>query len=152
MQQIFMQIPALVFCVVVCVMFFRTRKQLNSVKSDLEKAKQNGIMQDLEFATTDQLMEELTSRKDMYVLLTPHENKGDRIGMEITVQGMQPHILIQTLQAATMLMCTQMEKKGFSAPRHMPPISDWSKNNFPFGDQTDSDSDSFPDQSEPWQD
>lgn len=89
-----------------------TQKKLNKV---IEKKNQN-ILEDLELATSEQLLEELRKRPKLpYVMLSPVLDE-ETNGITIEVHNMSPTPAVQILAVATKITICELKKRGVKLP------------------------------------
>lgn len=84
-------------------------------------------MDDLEFATKEQLLKEFRSRpNNSYILLMPLNQK-DEAGMKIELNSFNPYDSVSLLHLATSLIFRDMKSRGMSVP-DLPPIEELDDN------------------------
>lgn len=82
----------------------------------IEELKSQSLMEDLEYATKEQLLKEFRNRpNNSYILLCPM-NTQDETGMRIELNSFTPYDSVSLLHLATMLIFKEMKKKGMSVP------------------------------------
>ena len=89
----------------------------------IEFIQTQSLLEDLEFATKEQLLKEFRARpNNSYILLSPMNTK-DEAGMKIELNSFTPYDSVSFLHLATMLIFREMKKKGMSVPS-LPKIMD----------------------------
>ena len=89
----------------------------------IESLKSQAVLDDLELATKEQLLNEFRKRpNNSYILLLPMSNK-DEQGIKIELNRFTPYDSVGLLHLATSLIFRQMKNKGMSLPE-LPSILD----------------------------
>lgn len=100
------------FCYDIWQKFIKLKKE----HEELLQKKQNDILEDLEFATTDQLFNELRHRSGKpFVLLSPIAND-DQEGLNIEVHSIAPIPCLQILSLAANLTYKELKYRGINVP------------------------------------
>ena len=101
---------------VVCIFLaYKVLHYRNVHKAHLEIRKQ-GILEDLELATSDQLLGELRKRPALpYLMLFPLEGE-DHKGLSIEVHNIPPVPCMQMLHVAAALTLQELKKRGVDIP------------------------------------
>jgi Flp pilus assembly protein TadB len=82
----------------------------------IENMQSQSLLEDLEYATKEQLLKEFRNRpNNSYILLSPM-NTQDETGMKIELNSFTPYDSVSLLHLATMLIFKEMKKKGMSVP------------------------------------
>ena len=85
-------------------------------KNQLEFTKKTNVLDDLDLATTDQLLEQFRNRpNNSYILLLPIKTD-DEQGLKIECNSFSPHDSISMLHLATNLMIREMKNRGIATP------------------------------------
>jgi len=91
--------------------------------SKLKKQLQMSLPEDLELATSEQLMDELRRRPQMkYILIMPIKSK-DQQGLSVEIHGVPPDVSVAVLQAATFVTTKELRDRGHEIP-DMPGMSE----------------------------
>lgn len=86
------------------------------VRDELNLVQSRGVMEDLELATTDQLLKEFRGRPDnVYVILTPIDNK-DEQGLKIELNNISAYDGLVMLKLASTIIHREMESRGMKVP------------------------------------
>lgn len=100
--------------------FVKSNKQVVVLKKQL----QGSLLEDLELATSDQLMGELRRRPSHpYILLMPIKSQ-DHQGLSVEIHGVPPAMSIAVLRMATMVTTKELQERGVEIPEMddmMPP-------------------------------
>jgi hypothetical protein len=89
----------------------------------IESLQSQAVLDDLELATKEQLLNEFRKRpNNSYILLLPMSNK-DEQGIKIELNRFTPYDSVGLLHLATSLIFRQMKNKGMSLPE-LPSIID----------------------------
>lgn len=89
----------------------------------IESLQSQAVLDDLELATKEQLLNEFRKRpNNSYILLLPMSNK-DEQGIKIELNRFTPYDSVGLLHLATSLIFRQMKNKGMSLPE-LPSILD----------------------------
>ena len=89
----------------------------------IESLQSQAVLDDLELATKEQLLNEFRKRpNNSYILLLPMSNK-DEQGIKIELNRFTPYDSVGLLHLATSLIFRQMKNKGMSLP-DLPSIID----------------------------
>lgn len=84
-------------------------KQVLNVKALFNEQVKSGVMQDLQLATSEQLMEEIKRRNEFFIMMYSKNSKDQDIdGMEMLVCGLSPLKTITTLQTSARLLKMQV--------------------------------------------
>lgn len=87
---------------------------------DFQKLKNQSILDDLELATSDQLLNELRTRKGKpFLMLSPMQGE-DFSALSIEIHGIEPVSCFQMLQLATALTFQELRKRGVEIPDFNP--------------------------------
>lgn len=87
------------------------------LRNELQNTQDRGILDDLEFATKDQLLKEFRSRpNNIYVLLTPVDNKSEQ-GMKIELNNCNSYDAVTMLHLSTILIHKEMKQRGMQVPK-----------------------------------
>ena len=113
-------IVAIVALSVTCVILSRiVFKYRHDHKVHVQHRKQN-MLEDLELATSEQLMGELRKRTGFpYLLLSPIENE-DNKGISIEIHNIQPIPCLQMLTIATSMTAHELKRNGVELPDGFP--------------------------------
>lgn len=111
------------FCVAsqvfICRFCYDLWQQLSKIKKEheeLQQRKNKDILQDLEFATTDQLFNELRHRSGKpFVLLSPVATD-EQEGLNIEVHSIPPIPCLQILSLAANLTYKELKCRGIDVP------------------------------------
>ena len=99
-------------CVALSYLVFNYR---HKHKAHLQQRRQN-MLEDLELATSDQLLGELRKRPGVpYLLLSPIE-EADHKGMNIEIHNISPIPCLQMLYIATALTFRELKARGVDLP------------------------------------
>lgn len=99
----------------------KNRKQV----ATLQKQLQGSLAEDLELATSEQLMNELRKRPSHpYILLMPLKSENHQ-GISVEIHGVPPVMSLMVLRMATMITTKELENRGVEIPEmemgDMPP-------------------------------
>lgn len=87
----------------------RYRKQIR----EINKARRENVLADLELATAEQLFAELRKRPNLpYLLLTPMLAEDAFVGIEIDCRNIPPVPVMMMLQMATSVVGREMKRNG----------------------------------------
>ena len=87
------------------------------LRQDLQSAQDRGVLDDLEFATKDQLLKEYRSRpNNIYILLTPVDSKNEQ-GMKIELNNCNSYDAVTMLHLSTILIHKEMKQRGMVVPK-----------------------------------
>jgi hypothetical protein len=85
-------------------------------RDELRLVQSHAIMEDLELATTDQLLKEFRGRpENVYVILTPIDNKEEQ-GLKIEINNISAHDGLVILKLASTIIHREMESRGMKVP------------------------------------
>jgi hypothetical protein len=99
--------------VIILPIFYFYRKNLID---QIKLLKAQALLEDLEIATRDQLLQEFRKRpNNLYILLRPIINKNEQ-GLKIEINGFSPYDGISLLHLATTVVFREMKNKGMSLP------------------------------------
>lgn len=83
--------------------------------------RREGLLEDLELATSDQLLTELRKRPGVpYLMLSPIEGEEHK-GMSIEIHNIPPIPCLQMLHIATALTFRELKARGMEVPDFEPP-------------------------------
>lgn len=86
------------------------------VRNELSLVQSRAIMEDLELATTDQLLKEFRGRpENVYVILTPIDNKEEQ-GLKIELNNISAYDGLVMLKLASTIIHREMESRGMKVP------------------------------------
>lgn len=86
------------------------------VRNELSLVQSRAIMEDLELATTDQLLNEFRGRpENVYVILTPIDNKEEQ-GLKIELNNISAYDGLVMLKLASTIIHREMESRGMKVP------------------------------------
>jgi hypothetical protein len=89
----------------------------------IKAARSRNVLEDLDFATTEQLLDEFRSRpNNSYIILLPLKNN-DEQGIKIECNKFTPFDGVSMLHLATSLMYREMKNRGIQTPE-FPPMMD----------------------------
>lgn len=94
-------------------------KQVGTLKKQL----QGSLTEDLELATSEQLMGELRRRPSQpYILLMPIKSQNHQ-GLSVEIHGVPPAMSVSVLRMATMVTTKELQERGVEIPEFddMPP-------------------------------
>ena len=98
---------------VILPFFYFYRKNLID---QIKLLKAQSLLEDLEIATRDQLLQEFRKRpNNLYILLRTIVNKNEQ-GLKIEINGLSPYDGISLLHLATTVVFQEMKNKGMSVP------------------------------------
>ncbi len=102
------------------IVFYLARNfWINKIKA----VRKRNVLEDLDFATTEQLLDEFRSRpNNSYIILMPVKNN-DEQGIKIECNKFTPFDGVSMLHLATNLMYREMKKSGIPTPE-LPPMAD----------------------------
>lgn len=99
-------------CVFLAYLVFNYR---HNHKAHIQQRRQN-MLEDLELATSDQLLAELRKRPGVpYLMLSPIE-EADHKGMNIEIHNISPIPCLQMLHIATALTFRELKARGVDLP------------------------------------
>jgi hypothetical protein len=102
---------ALIVCVVI------SSAWIVGLRAKLKEAAERSILDDLEFATSEQLMKELRGRpNNIYIMLTPIENKTEQ-GIKIELNNMKTYDGVSMLHLASIIIHREMKARGMETPK-----------------------------------
>jgi len=113
MEQFLFVIAFISGIVVVSVFNFFTIRRL---KTENEFLKNQGVLEDLEYATTEQLLKEFRTRPDnTYLMMKAIDTKTIQ-GVKIELNRITPYDSITMLHLAINLIVREMKSKGMDVP------------------------------------
>lgn len=109
-------IPFIAFVSGFALVFFCDFFVIKSLKNQVEHLKNQGVLEDLEYATTDQLLKEFRSRPDnTYLMMKAIDTKTIQ-GVKIELNRLTPYDSITMLHLAMNLLTREMKNKGMDVP------------------------------------
>lgn len=92
-------------------------------KNQIEFMKNTNILEDLDLATTEQLLNNFRSRpNNSYILLLPMKNN-DEQGLKVECNSVTPYESVSLMHLATTLMVREMKNRGMQVPE-LPSLDD----------------------------
>lgn len=93
----------------------KSKKQVAQLKKQL----QGSLVEDLELATSEQLMGELRRRPSHpYILLMPIKSQNHQ-GLSVEIHGVPPVMSLAVLRMATMVTTKELQERGVEIPEEM---------------------------------
>ena len=100
----------------VCIFLGRSLLFLNVKLKEFQNIRTQSILDDLELATSDQLLNELRTRNGApFLLLSPKQNE-DFSSISIEIHNIEPVSSLQMLHLATALTFHELKKRGVEIP------------------------------------
>lgn len=94
-------------------------------KSELAIIRNQGLLSDLELATTDQLLKEFRERpKNTYILIMPIDQK-DENGLKIELNHVNPYNGLEMLHLVTTIITREMKLRGMEVPKVPEELDDY---------------------------
>lgn len=92
-------------------------------KHQIDFMKNTNVLEDLDLATTDQLLDQFRSRpNNSYILLLPMKTN-DEQGLKVECNSVTPYDSVSLMHLATSLMVRELRSRGMSVP-DLPPMND----------------------------
>jgi hypothetical protein len=122
----FVLASTIVALAVFCIFFAWNVLRYRALYEQVNERRQSGALEDLELATTDQLLEELRKRSGTpYLLLMPQETEYYQ-GLQMEVHNLAPLPCLAMLQLAAAMTSRELKSRGIdlSDLPKFPPIDD----------------------------
>ena len=102
-----------IFSMVFIILVYYLIVQNQAIKA-LSEARKKAILEDLELATSDQLISELRSRHGFpYLMLFPKRNN-DSMGVTVDIHNIKPELCVEMLHMAAFFIPMELKKRGFN--------------------------------------
>lgn len=109
-------ISGIIFVAVIVFWLLYSVIKNRKVVATLKKQLRNTLTEDLELATSDQLMQELRRRPSHpYILLLPIKSP-DQQGISVEIHGLAPVLSLGVLKMATMVTTKELLERGVEIP------------------------------------
>jgi hypothetical protein len=93
------------------------------IQDKLKRLQNQSILEDLELATSDELLKELRSRpKNAFIIITPINNENEQ-GVKIELNYFTPFDSISILHMSANMIFKELKSRGMQTPEL--PIAEW---------------------------
>lgn len=104
-------------CIVLSILLYRQSDRLRKIMTK----KKESLLEDLELATSEQLLGELRKRPFPYILIRPVEEQHMQ-GLNVEINGIPPVPTLCMLQTSAALTLKQLKERGYEIPEFPNPF------------------------------
>lgn len=90
----------------------KLKLKLKDAEAKLKEQIQRGVMQDLQIATTEQMMHEVRNRQEYCIIMYPKNIDDEIDSLKMIISGLNPEQTLRVLNASLVSLSSEIRKGG----------------------------------------